>query len=63
MQKDHRQLFKVVNQHAHALSRATYEATRNALRAKALQLVKGGATQEQVIQAIEKATIQQILKP
>ena len=63
MRKDHSHLFKVVNQHAHALSRATYEATRNALRARALQLIKEGAPQEQVIQAIVKATIQQTLKP
>ncbi|MEI7516704.1 MAG: hypothetical protein WCK81_15060 [Betaproteobacteria bacterium] len=56
-------LFKAVNQHAHLLSRSVYEETRNALRARALQLVKNGEPVEKVIDAIVKATIRQTLKP
>jgi hypothetical protein len=62
MRKPNAVLFKIINQHSHALTRQAYEETRNALRARALQLIKEGAPQDQVIQAIVSATIRQTLK-
>jgi hypothetical protein len=62
MRKPNSVLFKVINQHAHLLMRTSYEDTRNALRARALQLIKEGTPQDQVIKVIVSATIRQTLK-
>ena len=62
MRKPNAVLFKVINQHSHALTRQAYEETRNALRAQAMKLIKEGVQQDAIIQTIVNATIRQTLK-
>ena len=62
MPAPHSELFKVVNQQAHHITRQAYKETRDLLRAKALLLLKQGWSVDKIVEAISKADFRQVTK-